>query len=132
MELSLLLAQVIGLYLMLEGLVVLTRRKFVMNIVNDLSDHKALMFVTGGMLVILGLLIVLNHNVWEASWRVVPTIVGWILVIKGVTALFVPNMLIEKGKRMAKNRQLAVLLGVAALVIGAYLAYVGFGIGGAM
>lgn len=129
MEMSLLLAQVMGLYLILEGLVVLTRRKFVMNIVNDISQHKALMFVTGAMVFILGLLVVLNHNVWEASWRVVPTIIGWAMVIKGVAVFFVPRMVMNKAKKFAKNRNLAVLMGIIAVAVGAYLVYVGFGLG---
>jgi len=129
MDISLLLAQVIGLYLMLEGLVVLTRRKFVMNIVDDLSNHKALMFITGAMVFILGLLVVLNHNVWEASWRVVPTIIGWGMIIKGVLIFFVPNMVMMKAKKFAKNRNLAILAGIVALAVGAYLAYIGFDLG---
>ena len=129
MELSLLLAQVMGAYLILEGLVVLLRRKFVVNIVEDLSQHKALMFVTGAMVFILGLLVVLNHNIWVADWRVVPTIIGWAMVIKGIGLFFVPKVMMGKAKRVAKNRNVAVLLGLVALIAGAYLAYVGFGLG---
>jgi len=129
MEISVLLAQVIGLYLLLEGLVILTRRKFIMNIVEDLSNHKALLFVTGAMVFILGLLVVLNHNVWEASWKVVPTIVGWAMVIKGAAIFFVPKMVMSKAKRFAKNRNMAVLAGIVAVAVGAYLVYVGFGLG---
>ncbi|MAZ67465.1 hypothetical protein CL652_01695 [bacterium] len=129
MEISLLLAQIMGLYLLLEGLVVLTRRKFVLNIVNDISRHKALMFVTGAMVFILGLLVVLSHNVWEASWRVIPTIIGWAMVVKGVAIFFVPRVVMNKAKKFAKNRNMAVLAGIIAVAVGAYLVYVGFGLG---
>ncbi len=129
MEISVLLAQVIGLYLVLEGLVVLTQRKFVMNIVDDMGNHKALMFVTGAMVFILGLLIVLNHNVWEASWKVIPTIIGWAMVAKGVALFFVPKIAMGKARKFAKNRNLRMLVGIVAVVVGAYLVYVGFGLG---
>jgi len=129
MEISLLLAQVIGLYLLLEGVVVLTHRKFIVNIVDDLSNNKALMFVTGAMVFILGLLIVLNHNVWTASWQVIPTIVGWAMVAKGIAIFFVPNMVMKQAKKFAKNRNMAILAGVVAVAAGLYLVYVGFGLG---
>ncbi|QSH39119.1 hypothetical protein JXR01_02295 [Candidatus Kaiserbacteria bacterium] len=129
MDISLLLAQLIGLYLLLEGVVILTRKKFIVNIVDDLSNNKALMFVTGAMVFILGLLIVLNHNVWEASWRVIPTLVGWAMVIKGIAIFFVPNMMISQAKAFGRNRNLAVLAGVVAVAAGLYLVYVGFGLG---
>lgn len=129
METSLLLAQIIGLYLLLEGAVVLARKKFIVNIVDDLSNNKALMFVTGAMVFILGLLIVLNHNVWETSWRIVPTIVGWGMVIKGILVFFVPKVMIGRARMFAKNRNLAVLAGVVAIIVGLYLVYVGFGLG---
>tara|TARA_B100000745_G_scaffold300606_1_gene255897 strand:+ start:873 stop:1385 length:513 start_codon:yes stop_codon:yes gene_type:complete len=129
MDISLLLAQTIGLYLVLEGLVILTQKKFVVNVVTDMSNHKALMYVTAVMLTVLGLLVVLNHNVWESTWRVVPTIVGWAMLVKGVMLFFVPNMVMTKARRFAKNRNMAVLAGLIALAVGAYLVYVGFGLG---
>ncbi len=129
MEISLLLAQTIGLYLVLEGLVILTQKKFVLNVVTDMSNHKALMYVTAVMLTVLGLLVVLNHNVWESTWRVVPTIVGWAMLVKGVMLFFVPNMVMAKARRFAKNRNMTVLAGIVALAVGAYLVYVGFGMG---
>ncbi len=129
MEISLLLAQVMGLYLLLEGIVILARQKFVVNIVNDLSNNKALMFVTGAMVFILGLLVVLNHNVWEASWQVIPTLIGWGMIIKGITIFFIPNIVLSLAKKFAKNRNLAVFAGVIAIAFGAYLVYVGFGLG---
>ena len=129
MEISLLLAQVMGLYLLLEGIVILARQKFVVNIVNDLSNNKALMFVTGAMVFILGLLVVLNHNVWEASWQVIPTIIGWAMIAKGISIFFIPNIVLGLAKKFAKDRNLAVSSGVIAIAIGAYLVYVGFGLG---
>jgi uncharacterized membrane protein len=129
MELSILLAKLMGLYLMLEGLVLLTQRKAVIHIVNDLSRERALMFVTGAMVVILGLLVILNHNIWDGTWRVLPTLIGWILVVKGILVLFVPGIMMNFGKKFAQKRNLAVLSGVVALAVGAYLVYVGFGLG---
>lgn len=129
MELSMLLAQVMGLYIMLEGLLVLTRQKFIVNLVDDLDRNKALMFVMGAMVTILGLLVVLTHNVWEPSWKVLPTIIGWAMVIKGILVLFVPKIMLGKAKKVAKNRNLAVLLGIVALLLGGFLAYTGFGLG---
>lgn len=129
MATSLLLAQVIGLYLLLEGLVVLTHRKFIVHIVADMGKNRALMSATGAMLTILGLLIVLDHNVWDTTWRVIPTIVGWILLVKGVMIFFVPNVVLRHARTFARNRNMAVAAGIAAVTIGAYLVYVGFGLG---
>lgn len=129
MTTSLLLAQVIGLYLLLEGLVILTQKKFIINVVTDMSKHKALMSVTAAMVTILGLLIILNHNVWEMSWQVIPTIIGWVLLIKGVLLFLTPKLMLARARKFAHNRNLAVLVGVAALIIGAYLVYIGFVVG---
>lgn len=129
MDISALLAQVIGLYLLMEGLVILTQKKFVMNVVIDMSNHKALVTVTGAMLTVLGLLIVLNHNVWEASWQVVPTIVGWAMLAKGVMLFFIPKTILGHARKVAKNRNLMMFAGIVAVAVGAYLAYSGFGLG---
>ena len=129
MDFSLLLAQVIGLYLMLEGVVILTQRKFIMNVVVDMSNHKAMTYGFGAMMTILGLLIVLNHNVWESTWRVIPTLIGWAMLVKGVMLVFAPRTLMRHARKVARNRNMAMLGGIVALAVGAYLAYVGFAIG---
>jgi len=129
MDISIVLAQIIGIYLVLEGVVILTQKKFVMHVVEDFGRHRALMYVTGAMVLVLGLLVVLNHNVWEATWRVVPTVIGWVMVIKGVMLFLVPQTILRTARKFAKNRQMATLAGLVALAVGMYLVYIGFGIG---
>ena len=129
MTMEILLAQVIGAYLVLEGLVLLIRKKFVVNILNDLSSNKALMYVTGAMVFVLGLLIVLNHNVWEATWQVIPTIVGWFMVVVGVAICLTPKVVLGATRSVARNRNVVMLTGIVGLALGAYLLYVGFGMG---
>jgi hypothetical protein len=45
------------------------------------------------MILVLGLTVVTLHNVWVADWPVVITVVGWIMVLKSVAFLFLPQVM---------------------------------------
>ena len=43
------------------------------------------------MTVILGLLIVISHNIWVQDWRIIITMLGWFVLISGLVRLIYPN-----------------------------------------
>ena len=54
------------------------------------SPHRFL--TVAPLLLVFGLAIIINHNVWDLSWPVVVTVFGWILTIKGALYLIAPNV----------------------------------------
>ena len=50
-----------------------------------------------------GLAIVLNHNLWTPSWRVLVTLLGWLFVIGGAVRIVVPQQSEAMGRWMLKH-----------------------------
>ena len=75
----------------------------------------------------LGLAIVLAHNVWSGgALPVVVTLVGWAILVKGATLLFLaPGALPSLLAQMHYGQHL-LLYFLPALLLGAYLTYAGF------
>ncbi|MAG59429.1 hypothetical protein CMO96_01420 [Candidatus Woesebacteria bacterium] len=126
MATSILLAKLFGAWLLIKGLVVLKNRKTVEKIVDGVLKSDALMFMGSMMATLIGLLVVLTHNVWEPEFAAVITVIGWLILIKGIVGVFFPDSMRQMAKSMTKGGMYA-FGSVVSIVVGAYLLYTGFG-----
>ncbi|NGX42878.1 MAG: hypothetical protein K940chlam7_01166 [Chlamydiae bacterium] len=125
MDVSIFLARLFGLYLTIIAFVYFFRKTFLREVLRDFYNNSALVVVTSIINLFIGLLIILNHNIWEYSWRVVITLIGYLSLLKGILNLFAP----EYGKKMAAKVMEGNILmysGVISLALGLYLLYYGF------
>jgi uncharacterized membrane protein len=127
MELSIFLSQVIGVYLILIGLISITRRKMMMAAVADIAKNRSLIYVIAVLELLAGIALVISHNIWAWEAAVIITIVGWLMLIEAVCYLILPNRVVQGiFKRFNKNGWY-LTCGLLAVVLGLYLAGVGFG-----
>ncbi len=83
------LGRLIGLYCILVALALLIHKQATMDVITAMLHNAQLLLPLGGITVIAGLAMVLNHNVWSGGApTVVVTLVGWIALIKGSLLLF--------------------------------------------
>ncbi|PIR74042.1 MAG: hypothetical protein COU35_04335 [Candidatus Magasanikbacteria bacterium CG10_big_fil_rev_8_21_14_0_10_47_10] len=126
MELTILLAQLFGIFFLVGGLGVLLNRKKYHDADIDLLKMPSIILVVALFVMGIGLLIILKHNIWTATggaWLV--TLLGWIMFVKGALVILVPDLL-----DMFKNKnfmlQWYTIGGLVWIVAGAYLTYQGF------
>jgi len=60
------------------------------NVLKEFIANRALIFLTGVLALLAGVAIVNVHNVWVPDWRVIVTVLGWLLVLRGVMLLVFP------------------------------------------
>lgn len=125
MDISIFLARIMGLVFVIVGLATFFKREYVREVIKDFIDHSGLMFVSSTFNIILGLLIVLNHNIWELSWKGLITVLGYLILIRGLLHMFVPEWVKRVGRNFLQ-RDAFVYSGVISFVIGLYLLYHGF------
>ncbi len=121
MELSIFLAKVLGLYLVIVPLAVLVNRKRLPRLVEEFSTNIGLNILASIFALVLGLLLVVSHNIWTADWRVIITILGWLTLAKGVVRLFFLEQ-VQKLSRISLKPWFLVLF----VLVGLYLSYIGF------
>ena len=125
MEHSIFLAKVIGSYLMIITGSTWINRKQMETVVADFLASKPLWLLSSAFMVIIGLLITVSHSIWSFDWRVVITLIGWLILVCGSVRLFFPEKAKAKIYKLSQSsfHKWVILL---FFLIGAFLAYQGF------
>ena len=84
------------------------------------------MFVTGYFTLIIGLLMVVSHNIWQWDWRVVITLLAWLTLFKGLSIIIFPQFLDKTTILFLKNTYLQYIASYIDFVLGMLLCYFGF------
>ena len=127
MEISLFLAKVIGLFLIVDGLVILIRSKELMSAVSEIKNDKFSIMFLGMLVLIMGLLITISHNIWTGSaFQVVITIIGWLMAIKGLVVSLLPMSVFDRLLAAVNKPVLYQISGVVVILVGIWLSIVGF------
>ncbi len=126
MDTSKFLAKVIGIYFIIITLAMFVNmQQFIAN-VNQLMIHDSLMFVTGFVTLILGILMVVSHNIWQWSWRLIITLIAWISLLKGASIIFYPHFLNQITLTFMRNPNVGYCAATIDMCLGFLLVYFGF------
>jgi len=126
MDNSILLAKFIGPYIMLISIGLLFNSKAFKKIMQDFSKNLALVYVTGLITFVAGLTVTLFHNLWVLDWRIIITLLGWNMFIKGAWLIISPDTSAKMAASFAKNHKLIIILWVIMLAIGVFLTTKGY------
>lgn len=126
MEHSKFLGKVIGIYLIIVCIAMFINMPAFIDRVNSLINNTALMFVVGFITLILGLLMVVSHNIWQLNWRVVITIISWLVLLKSISIIFYPQFIDQLSLSFVQNINVAYIGAAIDLILGLLLCYFGF------
>lgn len=121
------LEQLLGLYFIIVGVVVLYRRRSLMPAIGQLVANPALRIVIGLVELMAGLAIVLTYREVTLDAAGLVCLIGWVLLVEGIIYLSMPSRMVQKWLRRFNRDSWYRVGGVVAIVMGAYLAGVGFG-----
>jgi hypothetical protein len=107
------------------GVGMFTNRDYYARIYRGLEGETFATFIFGGFAMAAGIAQILAHNKFGDVTKVIVTLLGWGLFIKGLTFVVAPH-LAERGGNWAANVKLVPALGVVLIVVGAYLSYVAY------
>ena len=108
----------------IAGLSLLTNHGNIKKLIKGMADIS-LLYVTGFMALIIGILSVLSHNIWSADWRALVTLLGWLTLIKGVVRMLWPSTVVKMIHKF-QNDSWYFPAALVTLVLGVYLLYIGF------
>lgn len=108
------------------GLSLLLRRRMFVTILLELFTHRALSYVMGLALVLIGLILVLTHNLWTSLVESIITLFGWLILLEGVLYLFISSETFARVVSVFESRGIYYFVAFLYLVLGGYLAWWGF------
>src|SRR5260370_19182880 len=90
MSTSVFIARLIGPVMLVIGLAVFTNQRAFHDMAEEFLASRALLFLSGLLIMPVGLAIVLTHNIWAADGRGMITLFGWLNFIGAAPPLFAP------------------------------------------
>lgn len=121
------LPQLLGLYFLIVGVIVVARRSSIMPAVSSLVANRSLLLVIAFAELLAGLAIILTYPNVSFRWDGIIAVIGWMLVVESIIYLAMPMRTVQKLIKAFNKQEWYAAGGVLAVVIGAYLAGVGFG-----
>jgi ribose/xylose/arabinose/galactoside ABC-type transport system permease subunit len=122
------LSRLIGLYLVLISLAMLTHKQSTIESMTALMHNPPVLFVTAVFAMAAGLAMVLGHNVWSGGvLPVVVTLTGWMMLTKAALLLFLsPEAANGLFLTCLHYQQLFYPYTAFSLFLGLYITYAGF------
>jgi hypothetical protein len=89
--------------------------------------HPGILFYLSGLLSLLaGLAIVNLHNRWQADWRLIITVLGWLMTLGGIIRIVLPQAAIAIGSTIYSGRAATIVAALIIGMLGAFLSFKGY------
>ena len=125
MENSIFLAKFWGWYLIIFFFILSFNPKRIKQIFDDLKDEKFLI-ISSFVAIIVGLLNILFHNIWELNYKLIITLIGWTSLFIGLTLFVIPKQTVSWLKFI--NIKLVQVIYILLFLIGFYLLNIAYNI----
>ena len=123
---SIFIAKILGPCLLIVAFGLIFKRQAYQRIMEDYCKNAALVFFGGLLALLIGLIVVLTHNLWVAGWPVLITIYGWGGIIKGIWLIVFPDTVPKFMQAYQKNKALLTVHSGIVLIFGAALTILGY------
>jgi hypothetical protein len=125
MDTSLYLARVLGLFYILSGIAMLLNAREYRKIFSTFIKSKTSVVLVAMFVLLIGLFLVVKHNIWQFTWVGLVTLLSWLILIKGALLTLFPYLgeAFEKQTNSVTWYQVG---GIVEVILGVYLVYAGF------
>lgn len=124
MDISIFYARLLGLYMLIIGTEMLLRKNEMTEAVKDIASSKGLIAVSGSIAILLGLSIIILHPMGFADYKGLITILGVLMVIKGIIRFSFPDYIQHHILTMVQDWYYFLI--ICMFLLGGFLTYSGF------
>ncbi len=119
-------ARAVGPIMLVIGAVVLARFSDMALLIPAILQDGPLAFITGVFTLICGITLFAAHHHWNGAAAFAVSLIAVLTIIRGVMLLFVPSFLMGLAHQALNLGPGALLAGAIALLVGAWLTFVGW------
>lgn len=128
MDNTLLLAKVLGPFLVIGGAAALLRRHWFIDVFAGLWRSGLPRMIWALLELLGGLFLVVVHNEWSSLPAAAITLLGWMTMIEGALLLLLPDPAVKRYIALFNKPHWYLGGGVVAMLVGLWLAALGFGL----
>mgnify|MGYP006365229181 FL=1 len=126
MDRSLFLARLIGPTFVAIALGMLINLGMYESMIAEALRTGIVLYLSGLLSLLAGLAIVNLHNMWRADWRVIITILGWLMTIGGIFRIVMPQVAVAIGSTIYGGRASTIAVALIIGALGAFLSFKGY------
>lgn len=119
-------ARVVGPIILVVGAVVLARFNDMVLLIPGILQDGPLTFITGVFTLICGITLLAAHHHWNSAPAIAISLLAVLTIIRGITLLFAPSLLTGLVHTFLNLGPGALVAGAVALLLGAWLTFVGW------
>lgn len=127
MDITVFLAQLWAPVLLALGVGMFVSPSYYKRLYRDLEKETLALVTLAIVLIMGGTAHILAHNVWDSLATAVVSLLGWGAFLKGITFAVAPRFVDRKGNWAVKAK-IVPTIGVVLIVLGTYLALVGYAV----
>ncbi len=120
MNTTIILAHILGISFAVLGLAMLFNKRSMSAVLETLINNKGILCLAGFLTLMMGATVVVLNNVWTNGLPLLVTIIGWLMLIKGIFILLMPNTATRYYKKVNES-SLFLWAGLLVLVLGVAL-----------
>ena len=126
MQPAVFIARLVGPAFVAVGLGILLNGPFYTSLLAEATRSPTLIYFSGLISLIPGLAILNVHRTWTSDWRVIITILGWLLVIGGVIRLVLPATTAALAADLYSKPAALLIVSAIVIVVGGFLTFFGY------
>lgn len=112
METSLFIGSILGPVMFAVWLGLLLNTEMYQKMIQNYSKESIALYTAALWWFVSWLLIIYSHNIWETSWIVVITLIGWLIFIKSALLLVLPTLFEKLVKKITFSNTATQIAGV--------------------
>jgi len=120
------IARLIGPVFVVVGVGVLFNLGHYAAMVHEAVRSPTMIYFAGVIALFAGLATLNCYRAWTADWRVIVTVLGWLMIIGGVMRIVLPRLTVGLATTIYTGPIAMAIVGVIALLVGAYLSFEGY------
>ncbi len=126
MQTSFFLAKLIGPTLITIGVGMLANPTVYHAVIAEFLHSGALIYLAGVVSLLGGLAITNVHNFWQGGWRVIITVLGWLMMLGGVLRIVLPRATAAIGTTIYDSPGALLVVPIVILALGGFLSFKGY------
>jgi len=126
MQPAVFIARLVGPPLVVIGVGVLLNLANYAAMITEAVRSPTLIYLSGLLSLFPGLAMLNAYRAWTADWRVIITVLGWLLALGGVIRIVLPQFTATLAATIYSTSAALTVFAVVVLLLGGYLSFEGY------
>lgn len=119
-------ARVLGPFFTITMIAAMVRAADMKQVLSEFTASNVWPYVTGVFVLATGIAIVAFHQIWRGAAAIIISVLGWLMVVRGILLMAFPGVFASLADRMVGATAAWVSAFAVMALIGLYLTYVGW------